>query len=187
MRDLVASIAAEFRRYKSLGDAAMAQLTDADFAALDGDAGNSVAVIVRHMSGNFASRFTDFLTTDGEKPSRDRDAEFVREAASRTRLMSEWDAGWKVLFAALTPLVDVDLARTVTIRGQALRVHEALHRSLAHASYHVGQIVHIAKLRRGADWRTLSIAPGQSAEYNRAPTLERPGALAEKLKGSPGA
>ena len=162
MRDLIASIEAEYRRYKTLGEGAINQLADSQLAQVAGT-GNSIVTIVWHLTGNLKSRFTDFLTADGEKPWRDRDSEFLAREVSRKELQAKWEDGWRVLFAALTDLSDVDLGRTVTIRGEPHTVAQALHRSLAHASYHVGQIVYEAKALRGADWRYLSIPPGQSA------------------------
>jgi Protein of unknown function (DUF1572) len=162
MRDLIASIEAEYRRYKTLGEGAINQLADSQLAQVPGT-GNSIVTIVWHLAGNLKSRFTDFLTADGEKPWRDRDSEFLAREVSRKELQTKWEDGWRVLFAALTDLSDVDLGRTVTIRGEPHTVAQALHRSLAHASYHVGQIVYEAKALRGADWRYLSIPPGQSA------------------------
>jgi len=164
MRDLIASIEAEYRRYKTLGEGAINQLADSQLAQVAGT-GNSIVTIVWHLAGNLKSRFTDFLTADGEKPWRDRDSEFLAREVSRKELQAKWEDGWRVLFAALTDLSDVDLGRTVTIRGEPHTVVQALHRSLAHASYHVGQIVYEAKALRGADWRYLSIPPGQSARF----------------------
>lgn len=181
MRVLVGAIEAEYRRYKALGEGAIAQLRDDELCASDGVAANSVAVIVWHLGGNLASRFSDFLTTDGEKPWRQRDEEFASRSVSREALSAKWEQGWGVLLGTLVTLTDADLTRTVTIRSQPLAVHEALFRSLAHASYHVGQIVHVAKLRRGDEWKYLSIAPGKTAEYNRAPTDEKPQAHAERI------
>lgn len=172
MRTLIASIEGEYRRYKTLAEGALDQLADSALAA-DAGTGNSIATIVWHVSGNLKSRFTDFLTSDGEKPWRDRDSEFLARHVTRTELRAKWEDGWQVLFAALADLGDADLERTVAIRAQSLTVAEALHRSLAHASYHVGQIVYVAKALRGADWQSLSIPPGQSARYNQAPALER--------------
>jgi hypothetical protein len=126
------------------------------------------------LAGNLRSRFTDFLTADGEKPWRQREAEFTRRDASRTEVLAEWHAGWQSLLATLAALSDADLERTVHIRGQALTVVQALHRSLAHTSYHVGQIVYLAKVLRGDTWQSLSIPPGQSEAYNQHPTRERP-------------
>ena len=161
MRALVASIEGEYRRYKTLGENAVSQLPDSQLADAAG-ASNSVATIVWHLAGNLTSRFTDFLTSDGEKPWRDRDSEFLARQVKRAELQAKWEDGWRVLFATLSALSDADLAKTVTIRGQPHTVAEALHRSLAHTSYHVGQIVFVAKALRGADWRYLSIPPGQS-------------------------
>jgi len=165
MRDLIASIEAEYRRYKTLGESAMDQLADSQLAQATGP-GNSIVTIVWHVAGNLQSRFTDFLTSDGEKPWRDRDSEFLARQVSRKELQAKWEDGWRVLFAALTDLSDADLGRAVTIRSEPHTVAQALHRSLAHASYHVGQIVFVAKALRGPDWRYLSIPPGQSARYN---------------------
>jgi len=165
---ILASIEAEYRRYKTLGESAVNQLAEPQLADATGTS-NSIATIIWHVAGNLKSRFTDFLTSDGEKPWRDRDSEFLPRHVTRAELQAKWDDGWRVLFAALTSLTDADLGRTVTIRGQPLTVAEALHRSLAHTSYHVGQIVYVAKARRGADWQYLSIPPGQSAQYNPKP------------------
>jgi len=161
MRALVTSIEGEYRRYKTLGENAVTQLPEAQLAETAGSS-NSIATIVWHLAGNLTSRFTDFLTSDGEKPWRDRDSEFLARQVKRAELQAKWEDGWRVLFAALSALTDADLAKTVTIRGQPHTVAEALHRSLAHTSYHVGQIVFVAKARRGADWRYLTIPPGQS-------------------------
>ena len=163
---LIASIEAEYRRYKTLGERAINQLAEPQLADARGSS-NSIATIVWHLAGNLQSRFTDFLTSDGEKPWRDRDSEFVPRHVTRAELQAKWEDGWRVLFAALKDLSEADLERTVTIRGQPHTVAEALHRSLAHASYHVGQIVYVAKALRGADWQYLSIPPGQSAQYNQ--------------------
>ena len=171
MRTLIASIEGEYRRYKTLAEGAIDQLADAALAA-DAGTSNSIATIVWHVSGNLKSRFTDFLTSDGEKPWRDRDSEFLDRRVTRPELQAKWEEGWRILFAALADLGDADLERTVTIRAQALTVAQALHRSLAHASYHVGQIVYVAKALRGAEWQSLSIPPGQSARYNPAAALE---------------
>ena len=161
---LIASIEAEYRRYKALAEGAFDQLTDPQLVTAAG-ASNSIATIVWHVAGNLKSRFTDFLTSDGEKSWRDRDSEFLARDVTRAGLQTKWDDGWRVLFAALSDLTDADLERTVTIRGQPHTVAAALHRSVAHASYHVGQIVYVAKALRGADWLYLSIPPGQSAQY----------------------
>ena len=162
----------------------MRQVSDGELmqhTAADGAEANSIAIIVQHLAGNFRSRFTDFLTADGEKPWRDRDREFEDRTASRADLESQWEEGWRVLLGALADLSDADLGRHVVIRGQSFRVDEALLRSLAHASYHVGQIVYIAKAFRGAAWTSLSIPKGASAAFNAAPTGQRPGEHAEKI------
>jgi hypothetical protein len=172
MRPIISSIASEYRRYKLLAVAAIHQLDD-DQLCESVDGANSITTLVWHVSGNLKSRFTDFLTTDGEKPWRDRDSEFLPRRVTKTELLEKWEDGWEVLFDTLESLRDDDLARSVSIRGSALSVPEALHRSLAHTSYHVGQIVLMAKAARGADWQYLSIPPGKSAEYNRAPAHEK--------------
>jgi uncharacterized damage-inducible protein DinB len=181
MTTIIESIRAEFLRYKALAEGAIRQLGDDDLSADGVNGGNSIAVICWHISGNFQSRFTDFLTEDGEKPWRNRDEEFQARTATRAALLEKWDRGWDALLGTLAQLADAQLQQTVTIRGQHLTVVEALHRSLAHLSYHVGQIVYIAKSRRGQDWTSLSIPPGKSDAYNRAPTNERAAAHASAL------
>jgi len=160
----------EFKRLKSLGDAAMAQLSDGQFFATTSASDNSVAVIVKHVGGNLVSRWTDFLTSDGEKPGRNRDTEFqITADDTREELGRLWARGWTALFDALAALQDSDMARSVTIRGESLTVLQAVNRQLTHYAYHVGQIVYVAKHHRGADWRSLSIPIGRSAEFNRNP------------------
>jgi uncharacterized damage-inducible protein DinB len=166
MTDILSSIESEFRRYKRLAEGAIAQLDEAEFSKPAG-AGNSIAILVWHISGNLKSRFTDFLTSDGEKPWRARDEEFVSRSVDRAQLIEKWEEGWTVLFAALGTLNAEDLARTVTIRNQPMAVHEALERSLSHVSYHVGQIVYIAKSLCGDRWKYMSIPPGKSEEVNK--------------------
>ena len=168
------SIRAEYLRYKALAEAAVDQLSDDQLSAPGQNGGNSIAVICWHVSGNLKSRFTDFLTTDGEKPWRQREEEFKARTVTRSELLSKWTEGWNVLLGTLSTLTDEQLTQTVAIRNQPLLVHEALHRSLAHLSYHVGQIVYVAKAMRGKDWKYLSIAPGKSDAYNQAPTREKP-------------
>jgi hypothetical protein len=181
---LVKSIEAEYRRYKALGDAAIEQVPE-DLLSKPGPGdGNSLAILCWHVSGNLKSRFTDFLDSDGEKPWRERDEEFAERSVSRDEFLKKWEEGWDVLFATLGTLKDEDLPRTVQIRKQDLLVHEALHRSLAHVSYHVGQIVYIAHAFRGTDWRYLSIPPGGSAAYNTNPSKDKPNAHAESVSGS---
>lgn len=181
---VVSSLAAEYRRYKALAEAALAQVGDEELARTGPGDSNSIEMLVRHMAGNLRSRFTDFRTSDGEKPWRDRDAEFEPGALDRASLMKEWEEGWAVLFGALSTLTDADLSESVTVRRQPLRIDEALHRSLAHAAYHVGQIVYLAKAMRAADWQCLSIPRGASKAYNQAPTHETATAHAQRLEGS---
>jgi uncharacterized damage-inducible protein DinB len=184
MNPIVSSVLAEYLRYKGLAEAAIAQLSDADLVAPGPGGGNSIAVLCWHLAGNFRSRFTDFLTSDGEKPWRRREEEFSRRAVTRDELVASWEGGWAVLLETLRGLTDADLDREVTIRGQRLRVTEALHRSLAHASYHVGQIVYQARGLKAGGWRWLSIPPGQSDQYNALPTMERAAAHGESLRRS---
>jgi hypothetical protein len=156
-----------FQHYKRLGERAMAQVTEEQlFASLDDDA-NSIAMIVKHMAGNMRSRWTDFLTTDGEKPDRDRDAEFDAPPATREAVLELWESGWRCLFGAIDLLTESDLTRRITIRGEAHSVMQAINRQLAHYPYHVGQIVLLAKHFAGPAWRTLSVAKGSSGEFNR--------------------
>lgn len=157
MGDTLTSIDREYRYYKSLAERAIAQLTDEEIGYEAAPEANSVAVIVRHMSGNLKSRFSDFLDSDGEKPWRDRDSEFDPRTVTRDELLRQWNEGWDVLFGALSTLSDTDLERIVRIRNEEHTVIRALHRSVAHASYHVGQIVFIGKLLRGSGWKNLSI------------------------------
>ena len=174
MREIISSIEGEYRRYKNLGEGAIRQLREDEIAKSGPGGGNSIAVIVWHLSGNLKSRFTDFLTSDGEKPWRKRDEEFEARAVTSAELLERWNEGWKSVLGTLAGLTDSDLTRTVTIRGVGFQVHEALHRLMAHTSYHVGQIVYLAKSFRGTEWETLSIPLGKSEEYNRNPTMEKP-------------
>jgi hypothetical protein len=146
-----------FRAYKRLAERAMDQLTDDQlFAALDEEM-NSIAIIVKHMAGNMRSRWTDFLTSDGEKPDRDRDSEFEQAPATREDLMKVWESGWQHVFAALEPLTDADLGRTVTIRGEAHSVMQAINRQVAHYAQHIGQIILLAKHFAHDRWQSLTI------------------------------
>ncbi len=183
-RALIASIADEFRRYKALAEGAIAQVPDGQLSVAGPGDGNSIAIICWHMAGNFQSRFTDFLTDDGEKPWRQREEEFSLRDVSRDELMTKWNAGWTAVLGTLDSLADADLMSSITIRRQPLTVHEALHRSLAHASYHVGQIVYVAHALCGAGWRYLSIPPGGSAAYNANPVAEKPAAHAQRLSSA---
>jgi hypothetical protein len=181
MTSTIESIRAEFLRYKALAEAAIAQVQESDLSAQNPGSDNSIAVICWHVSGNFESRFTDFLTSDGEKPWRDRESEFQGRSVTRAELLAKWHRGWDVVLKVLSELTDDDGRRTVTIRGQSLQVNEAVVRSLAHVAYHVGQIVYIAKSLQGKDWAFLTIPPGQSDAYNRSPAIERATAHAESL------
>jgi hypothetical protein len=172
-REVVASIEAEYKRYKALAEMAIAQLDDVHIGRALAAEDNSIATIVWHVSGNLASRFTDFLTSDGEKPWRDRESEFDPRSVGKAEVTKKWEEGWRVLLGALSQLTDADLPRSVAIRGQSLTVNDALHRSLAHVSYHVGQIVYLAKSFRGAEWTSLSIPRGGTAAYNQNPTREK--------------
>ena len=156
-----------FHYYKRLGDRAMEQVSDEQlFARLDEDV-NSIAIVVKHMAGNMRSRWTDFLTSDGEKPNRNRDSEFVDPPATRQALLDEWEEGWAVVFGALEPLSDADLGRTVTIRNEAHSVMQAINRQMAHYAHHVGQIVLLAKHLAHDHWQSLSVPRNRSAEFNR--------------------
>ena len=155
-----------FRNYRTLGERAMAQVPDEDLHRLLDAESNSIALIAKHVGGNLRSRFRDFLTTDGEKPDRNRDTEFeLAGVPTREEVMRWWNEGWSVAMAALEALTPEDLERTVTIRGEPFLVVEALNRAAAHAAYHVGQIVFLAKHFAGPSWTSLSIPKGRSAEH----------------------
>lgn len=161
----------EFRRTKMLADGAMVQITPQQFFAAPSKGDNSIAIIVKHVGGNLLSRWTDFLSSDGEKPGRNRDIEFeITLHDTRESLMRHWEAGWAALFSALEPLAEVDLEKVVTIRGEPLTVLQAINRQLTHYPYHIGQIVYVAKHYAGDSWRTLSVAKGKSKEFNARPT-----------------
>ncbi len=157
-----------FQYYKGLADRAMAQVENDHLltTALDGEM-NSIALIVKHLAGNMRSRWTDFLTSDGEKPDRNRDTEFEDAPASREALLAMWEQGWGVLFNTLATLSDEDLNRTVTIRGEAHSVMQAINRQMAHYAYHVGQIVFLAKHLSSDSWKSLTVPRRASAEFNR--------------------
>jgi hypothetical protein len=156
-----------FRQYKGLAERAMEQITDEQlFATLDPES-NSIAIIVKHLAGNMRSRWTGFLTTDGEKPDRRRDVEFIDPPPTRRDLLEAWEDGWKRLFETLESLSDDDLKRTITIRGEAHSVMQAVNRQVAHYGLHVGQIVLLAKHFAGSGWKPVSVPRGQSAEFNR--------------------
>jgi hypothetical protein len=157
-----------FRYYKKLAEDAMAQVTEAELSTVLDSEMNSIAQIVKHMAGNMRSRWRDFLTTDGEKPDRNRDSEFVEPPATRGELHAVWEDGWNTVFGALEPLTDADLTRTITIRGEPHSVMQAINRQIAHYAYHSGQIVMLAKHLRGDQWKSLSVPKNKSGEFNRA-------------------
>ena len=160
----------QMRGHKRMGEGAMAQLRDEDFyVALDPES-NSVAVLVKHLAGNMRSRFTDFLTSDGEKPDRFRDREFeLTSATTRADVMKSWEEGWACVFAAIDSLQPEDVMRNVTIRSEPHTVLQAINRQIAHYAQHIGQIVFLAKHLRSNEWKTLSIPRGKSEEYKTAP------------------
>jgi uncharacterized damage-inducible protein DinB len=170
---MIEDFRSEFERYRLLAEKALAQMPDSALNTVHAPDGNSAAMIVRHMSGNLASRFTNFLSEDGEKPWRDRDREFVDVTYTRAEMDELWKTGWAVLQGTLARLRDDDLKRTVTIRQQPLTVHAALTRAIAHQAYHVGQIVLIARMTAEHEWTSLSIPKGKSQQYNAAPDREK--------------
>jgi hypothetical protein len=162
----IAEALAVFRQYKRQAEGAMAQVTDEQLTAtLDGEM-NSIATIVKHMAGNMRSRWTGFLTSDGEKPDRNRDSEFEAPPAARAALMAMWEQGWALVFQAIEPLGDSDLGRTVTIRGEAHSVMQAINRQITHYASHTGQIILLAKHFSADRWQSLSVPRNRSAEFN---------------------
>jgi hypothetical protein len=163
-----------FRGYKRLADGGLAQLSDQEFFQLPDPESNCAAQLVKHMAGNLRSRWLDFLTTDGEKPDRNRDQEFVlTEADTRADLMRRWEESFKIVFDAVASLKAADFAKTVTIRGEPHTILQAINRSLMHTAYHVGQILYVGKHLRGAEWTVLSIPKGKSEEFNRMKPEDR--------------
>jgi hypothetical protein len=166
-----------FKNYKSLAEKSFAQLNDDKAFHYQPDPeSNSIAIIIKHMSGNMISRWTDFLTTDGEKQDRNRDSEFIDGSESPEQLMRLWDRGWNVLFNTLNSLTEKDVMKTVTIRGEGLTVMQALNRQIAHYAYHIGQIVFLAKHIKSTEWKSLSIPKNKSAEHLK-------GAYLDSIKG----
>lgn len=164
----------ELRRARRLADRTLDQLPPEAWTSPAPGGVNPIGVLVKHMAGNLRSRFTDFLTTDGEKPDRNRDGEFeLGPDDTPDALRARWDAGWTILFDAVDPLTDDDLDRVVLIRGEELTVRQALLRQLTHYSYHVGQLVQLARMARGDDWTWLSVPPGESRGFNQDPTPYR--------------
>jgi len=151
--------------YKTLGDMTFAQLEEKDFYYVPSEQSNSIAVIIQHMHGNMISRWTNFLTEDGEKPGRNRDEEFSPPAADKAQLLDMWEKGWRCLIETLSSLREDDLLRTITIRHEPLLAIDAINRQLAHYPHHVGQIVYIGKMIRDHNWRSQSIPKGASATY----------------------
>lgn len=156
-----------FRNYKRMAERAMEQVSDEEFLIAIDDEANSIGTVVKHIAGNLVSRWSDFLTADGEKPNRKRDTEFELIGDTRESLMEFWERGWEELFNALVPLTADDFARTVTIRGEPHTIAEAINRQLTHYAYHIGQIVLLAKHFRSSEWKTLSIPKNRSDEFNK--------------------
>ena len=164
----------QMRGCKHLAEGAIAQLSDEELFRVIDPESNSVAIIMRHMAGNMRSRFTDFLTTDGEKPTRHRDQEFIIDSnTTRDDVMRNWEEGWKIVFSALQSLSPEDVMKTVTIRGETHAVLQAINRQIAHYAHHSGQILFLAKHLRSTDWKTLSVPRGKSEEYNKAKGMIR--------------
>ena len=156
-----------FRNYKKLAEKALEQVADDHFFHVIDSESNSIGILVKHIAGNLHSRWSDFLNSDGEKSTRDRDSEFEQIGDGRKSLMQFWESGWETLFSALEPLEEADLSRTITIRGEPHTVVEAINRQLSHYAYHVGQIVFLAKHLSSTEWKTLSIPRNQSARFNQ--------------------
>ena len=172
---MLSEVRAEFRRYRKMAEDALADLDDESFFHKPGTVVNPIALVVKHVGGNLRSRWTDFLTTDGEKPDRQRDTEFeLVPSDSRESLMQRWNSGWSALENTLGTLSNADLDRTITIRGEAMSAREASLRSVTHTAYHVGQILYLARLLK-PDRRWLTVPPGQSNKISQ-PYLERTGA-----------
>jgi len=158
----------QFKYYKSLGDRTFAQLSDEQLFWQYNEASNSIAIIVKHLWGNMRSRWTDFLHTDGEKDFRDRDTEFEADIKDRTELEAKWEEGWACLFSALDTLNAENFQTTIYIRNMGHSITEAINRQLCHYAYHIGQVVYLGRMIKGADWQSLSIPKGQSKAYNAA-------------------
>ena len=156
-----------FRYYKGLAERAMEQVTDAQLAVTIDSEANSIAIIVKHLAGNMRSRWMDFLTSDGEKPDRNRDSEFEEPPLTRAGIMELWERGWNFVFTAVEPLTDQDLGRTITIRGEPHSVMQAINRQLGHYAYHCGQIVLLAKHFQSTQWKSLSVPRGRSKDFNQ--------------------
>ena len=173
-QDFLVTATKRLKYYKDLGDKAMAQLDPGDIFYSPGEESNSIAVIVQHMHGNMMSRWTNFLTEDGEKPWRQRDKEFENLPATREAILEIWEQGWQCVFGALSALQPSDLKKTVTIRQEPLTVIDAINRQLAHYPYHVGQMVYLARMIKKMGWQSLSIPRGQSEQYNQTAPIKDP-------------
>jgi hypothetical protein len=154
------------RYYKGLGEQAIAQVSDDGLAVTLDSESNSIAIIVKHLTGNMRSRWTDFLTSDGEKPDRNRDDEFRAPPQTRAEIMASWEASWRIVFEALAPLTEADLGRTILIRNERHSVMQAINRQVAHYAYHIGQVVFIAKHLASDHWTSLTVPRGRSSDYN---------------------
>jgi len=165
----LASVIKRFSYYKELGNKTLAQLSEQEFHFAPSEESNNIAVIIQHMHGNMLSRWTDFLTSDGEKEWRRRDAEFEDQKLNKEELITLWEQGWKCFLEALKSLTNNDLEKTIYIRNEALSVTDGINRQLAHYPYHVGQIIFIAKMIKNKDWQNLSIPKGRSAAFNNHP------------------
>jgi uncharacterized damage-inducible protein DinB len=163
----LASVISRFKDYKQLGEKTFEQLGDEDMHFSPNEASNSIAVIIQHLYGNMLSRWTNFLTEDGEKAWRRRDEEFETQKPARQELTAKWDEGWKIFLNALESLKEEDLTKTITIRGEGLNVVDAINRQMAHYSYHIGQIVYLGRWIRNGEWKSLSIPKGKSEEFNK--------------------
>ena len=166
-KEFLASSIKRLKYYKELGDKTFEQLNEDDLNFQPNEESNSIAIIIQHMAGNMLSRWTDFLTTDGEKEWRKRDTEFEKRDLSRGHLIAFWEEGWSCLLHALEGLNEDDLLKTIFIRKEGLLVVDAINRQLAHYPYHVGQIIYIGKIIKGNSWKNLSIGKGASAEFNK--------------------
>ena len=173
-KEYLETVIRRLRYYKDLGDKTFAQLKDADFHYHPNDESNSIAIIIRHMAGNMLSRWTAFLTTDGEKEWRQRDDEFQEHGDNKEQLLAEWERGWDCFFNALQSLNEEDLLKTIYIRKEPLSVIDAINRQLAHYPYHIGQVIYIAKMIKDQDWKNLSIPKGGSQLYNATVTVKDP-------------
>jgi len=179
LRDVEATLAS----YRRMIDATIAQLTDGEFFRRPADGFNSVAILLRHLGGNLTSRWTDCLTTDGEKPDRNRDAEFEPWPGDRASLLAYFDRGWQILLSALQQLNASNIEQTIYIRGEAHGIPQAILRSLSHISYHVGQITITARMVHDGSWQWLTIAPGSSAQHNQS-TWGTPAARGKSAEGA---